>query len=218
MLTKKEEDELFEILTEKRNILTPETCCMLRDFIKRADVPPFDYFKFCHTLKFIYGQTAEQSHRILEKIIKNAEALLDTMAQRQLSYSEKRGLFCSFSALGISASKISQTLKIPRNTASRWKHISGRSLIVSEGKKNARVRKSDSDTLEGRRYFMQKFPDIMKKAEAVILADSKKMTPANLGAYLKNCREGRGIIYSKRSLSKFISEYNNSKSPKKIIP
>ena len=216
MLTKKEEDELFEILTEKWNILTPETCCMLRDFIKRADVPPFDYFKFCHTLKFIYGQTAEQSHRILERIINDAESRLDAMAERPLAYSEKRALFHALSALGIPPSKISQTLKIPRNTASRWKNASGRNLIISDARREgARVSKSDSDTLEGRRYFTRNFRAIMRRAETVILSNSKKMTPANLDAYLKSCREGRGIFYSKRSLSKFISEYNNAQSRKK---
>lgn len=215
MFTKKEEDELFEVLVEKHEILMPETCCMLRDFLKRADVPQFDYFKLCHTLRFIYGLSAEQSHRILEKTIKDAETCLDASAKRALSNAEKRGLFYTLSAFGISAAKISEMLKIPRNTASRWKNAAGRKLAISAAKKSkAKIQKLDSDILAGRRYFAENFLSIMKKAEAAILAKSAKLTPANLGVYLKSCREGRGTFYSKRSLSKFISEYNNSKPQK----
>ena len=187
MLTKKEEDELFEVLVEKHEILMPETCCMLRDFLKCADVPQFDYFKLCHTLRFIYGLSAEQSHRILEKTIKDAETCLDAAA--------KRALFYTLSAFGISAAKISEMLKIPRNTASRWKNAAGRKLVISAAKKSkAKIQKLDSDILAGRRYFAENFLSIMKKAEAAILAKSAKLTPANLGVYLKSCREGRGKI------------------------
>lgn len=190
---------------------------MLRDFLKRGDVPQFDYLKFCHALRFIYGLSAEQSHRILEKTIKDAETCLDAAAKRALSNAEKqkRGLFYTLSAFGISVAKISEMLKIPRNTASRWKNAEGRKLVISAAKKStARVSKLDPDALAGRRYFAENFLSIMKKAEAAILAKSAKLTPVNLVVYLKSCREWRGIFYSKRSLSKFISEYNNSKPQK----
>lgn len=215
MLTNKEEDELFEILTEKQEILAPETCCILRDFMKRTDVPSFDYFRFCHALRFIYGQTAEQSHKILERIIKEAETYLDTIKKRTLTNSEKRDLFYRLYALGIPPSKIAQLIEIPQNTASRWKNISGRMLIISESKrKNSHASKINPNILEGRRYFIENFGSIMRRAETIILSNSKEITPARLETYLKSCREGHGIIYSRRSLSKFISIYKHSKSHK----
>lgn len=197
MLTKKEEDELFEVLVEKHEILMPETCCMLRDFLKRADVPQFDYFKLCHTLRFIYGLSAEQSHRILEKTIKDAETCLDASAKRALSNAEKRGLFYTLSAFGISAAKISEVLKIPLQYGVEVEECGGSQAGNFGGKKEqGKNPKTRFRHPRGKAVFRGKLPFNNEKSGSRDSGEIGKTHPRKLGCLSQKLPRGaRNILF-----------------------